>query len=55
MNARDRSSTAARLAKLRQEIDATLATYLRPREAEDPREADLPSPSAAELQAQIAA
>jgi transposase len=55
VNARDRSYTEARLAKLRQEIDATLATYLRQLEAEDQREADLPSPSAADLQAHIAA
>lgn len=55
VNARDRSYTAPRLATLMRDIDATLATYLQQLEAEDQREADVPAPSAADLQAHIAA
>ena len=55
VNARDRSYTPARLQKLVTDIDATIARYLGELEVEDQREADLPSPRAAELQAHLAA
>lgn len=54
VNARDRSYSAARLEKLMQAIDATLATYLQQLDAHDQREAAVPAPSAAELQERIA-
>ncbi len=55
VNARDRSYTAPRLAKLMKDIDATLAAYLQQLEVQDQREADVRSPSTADLQARIAA
>ena len=55
VNARDRSYTAPRLAKLRQDIDATLATYLQQLNDHDQREAGVTTPSAAQLQEHITA
>jgi hypothetical protein len=55
VNARDRSYTAPRLAKLVQAIDVTIAAYLRELEAQDEQETGVTGPSAAELQAHITA
>jgi transposase/macrodomain Ter protein organizer (MatP/YcbG family) len=54
VNARDRSYTPARLAKLIRTIDATIAEYLRQLEAHDHREAAVTAPTTAELQERIA-
>ena len=54
VNARDRSYTAPRLAKLMADIDATVTAYLRELETQDQREADLEAPSAAALRERIA-
>lgn len=55
VNARDRSYTAPRLKELGQQIDRTIARYLRQLERQDQREAGTEGPSAATLQEQIAA
>lgn len=54
VNARDRSYTAPRLAKLMQDIDTTLAAYCRDLETQDQREAHLAAPTAAALREKIA-
>ena len=54
VNARDRSFTPARLAKLITTIDATIAGYLQQLDVHDHREAAVTAPTAAELQVQIA-
>jgi transposase/macrodomain Ter protein organizer (MatP/YcbG family) len=55
VNARDRSYTAAKLAKLEGEIDQTLARYLRELERQDQAEVGTEGPSAEALQEKIAA
>jgi len=55
VNARDRSYTAPRLAKLMKDIDTTVAVYLQRLDDHDQREADVLSPSTADLRAHIAA
>ena len=55
VNARDRSYTPARLAKLQQQIDHTIARYLRELEQQDQVEARVEGPSATTLRDKIAA
>jgi hypothetical protein len=55
VNARDRSYTAPRLKELVQQIDRTIARYLRQLERQDQREAGTEGPTAETLREQIAA
>jgi transposase/macrodomain Ter protein organizer (MatP/YcbG family) len=55
VNARDRSYTSARLAKLQRDIDRTIARYLRELERQDEVEAGSEGPSAEALRDKIAA
>jgi len=55
VNARERSYTPAKLAKLQREIDETIARYLRELERQDQAEAGSEPPTAAVLQEKIAA
>ena len=55
VNARDRSYTAARLAKLQRDIERTIARYLRDLERQDEAEAGTERPSADALREKIAA
>jgi transposase len=55
VNARERSFTPAKLAKLQREIDATIARYLKELERQDQAEAGSEGPTAAGLQEKIAA
>jgi transposase len=55
VNARERSFTPAKLAKLQREIDATIARYLQELERQDQAEAGTEGPTAAGLQEKIAA
>ncbi len=55
VNARDRSYTAVRLAKLQRDIDRTIARYLRDLERQDEAEAGTERPSAEALREKIAA
>ena len=55
VHARDRSSTAPRLKELVQQVDRTIARYLRQLERQDQRETGTEGPAAATLQEQIAA
>ena len=54
VNARDRSYTAPRLAKLLKDIDATIGTFLQQLDAHDQREAAVTAPTVAELHERIA-
>ena len=55
VNARERSFTPAKLAKLQREIDDTIARYLKELERQDQAEAGTEGPTAAGLQEKIAA
>ena len=55
VNARDRSYTAVRLAKLQRDIERTIARYLRDLERQDEAEAGTEGPSAEALREKIAA
>jgi transposase/macrodomain Ter protein organizer (MatP/YcbG family) len=55
VNARERSYTPAKLAKLQREIDETIARYLRELERQDQAEAGTERPTAAALQEKLAA
>lgn len=55
VNARDRSYTPAKLAKLQREIDQTITRYLRELDRQDQTEVGTEGPSAAVLQEKIAA
>jgi transposase/macrodomain Ter protein organizer (MatP/YcbG family) len=55
VNARERSFTPAKLAKLQREIDETIARYLKALERQDQAEAGTEGPTAAGLQEKIAA
>lgn len=54
VNARDRSYTPARLAKLQRDIERTIACYLRELERQDEAEAGTEGPSAEDLREKIA-